>query len=74
MVLEHEHKDTYSETFFYMICRVSFSCNYRIKESTVKVCISSSLFIKENMKQDFWMMLQEQKQRNEPSSQLPVQW
>jgi hypothetical protein len=35
MKLELEHKDTYSETFIYMIYRISFSHKYHVEKSTV---------------------------------------
>jgi hypothetical protein len=41
-------KDTYGETFFCTIYRISFSHSYRIEKSAVQVYISPSLFITEN--------------------------
>jgi hypothetical protein len=55
MKLGYEHQDTYGETFFYKIYRISFSHSYRIEKSVVQVYISPSLFITEteSMKQTF---------------------
>jgi hypothetical protein len=46
MKLGYEHQDTYGETFFYTIYRISFG--YSIEKSAVQVYISPSLFITEN--------------------------
>jgi hypothetical protein len=53
MKLEYEHQDTYGETFFYTIYRISFSHSYRIEKYVFQVYISPSLFItgNENTKQ-----------------------
>jgi hypothetical protein len=48
MKLGYEHQDTYSETFFYTIYRISFSHSCRIEKSAVQVYISPFLFITEN--------------------------
>jgi hypothetical protein len=39
--MEHEHRGTYNETFFYIIYRFLF----HTEKSAVQVCISPSLFI-----------------------------
>jgi hypothetical protein len=48
MKLGYEHQDTYGETFFCTIYRISFSHSYRTEKSAVQVYISPSLFITEN--------------------------
>jgi hypothetical protein len=48
MKLRYEHQDTYGETFFYTIYRISFSHSCRIEKSDVQVYISPSLFITES--------------------------
>jgi hypothetical protein len=45
MKLELKHQDTYGETFFYMIYRISFLHIYHIEKFAVQVFISLSLFI-----------------------------
>lgn len=45
MKLEHEHKDSYEETFFYMSYRISFSHYCCIEKYVVQVCISPLLQI-----------------------------
>jgi hypothetical protein len=46
MKLEYKHQETYTETTFYMIYRISFSHNYHI--SAVQEYILPSLFIAVN--------------------------
>jgi hypothetical protein len=48
MKLGYEHQDTYGETFFNTIYRISFSHSYHIEKTAVQVHISPSLFITKN--------------------------
>jgi hypothetical protein len=48
MKLGYEHQDTYSETFFCTMYRISFSHSYCIEKSADEVYISPALFITEN--------------------------
>jgi hypothetical protein len=46
--MEHNHQDIYSETFSYMIYRISLSHSYHTQNSAVQVYVSPSLFIPVN--------------------------
>jgi hypothetical protein len=53
--LELEHQDTYDKKFYFTVSRISFSRNYHIQKSAVKVYTSLSLFVtvNENTRQTF---------------------
>jgi hypothetical protein len=53
MEIEHEHQDTYSETFFYTIIGFSFSHKCHVEKSAAQAYILQFLFLtlNENMDQ-----------------------
>jgi hypothetical protein len=61
--VEYKHQDTYNKAFFYTIYRIYFTHNYHIQKSVVQICTSLSLFITVNYVTDLWMILWDEKCR-----------